>query len=74
MSDPDTAEEVDIAHGIMHMFQYQYRERWVEEQALFGNSRLWTKVFNDLVRKGFIERKRTFSGYRYKWKGRFPEY
>lgn len=71
--DEDVSEEVNIAHGIMQMFQYNYREQWVPEQVLFGNTRLWTKVFNDLVRKGFIKRKKTLSGYQFKWVGRYPD-
>ncbi len=72
MKDPDTTEEVQTAHAIMHMFRYSYRDRWVPQKSINQKDRLWTKVFNDLVKKGLIERKRTLSGYSYRWAGRFP--
>ncbi len=72
MKDPDTAEDVQTAHAIMHMFQYNFKDQWVPQKAIHQKSRLWTRVFNDLVKNGLIERKKTFRGYRYRWAGRFP--
>ncbi len=72
MKDEDTTEEINTAHGIMQMFKYSYRNRWVPQKTIFRQDRTWIKVFNDLVKKGFIERKKTFSGYQYRWAGRFP--
>lgn len=70
--DEDTSEEVRIAHAIMGMFRYTYKDRWVPQRCFYQRSRLWTKVFNDLVKKGFIQRKKTVSGYQYRWAGQFP--
>lgn len=72
MRDLDTTEEVNIAHGIMHKFQYNYRDQWVPQKVLFQKDRLWVKVFNNLIAQGLIKRKKTYQGYQYKWAGRFP--
>jgi|APSaa5957512622_1039677.scaffolds.fasta_scaffold316141_1 hypothetical protein len=72
MKDPDTAKENVIAHEIMHMFQYNYKEQWVSQKIIYQRNRLWTKVFNDLLNQGLITRKKTFQGYQYKWAGLFP--
>ena len=70
--DPDLSHENKIAHEIMHMFQFSFRDKWVHQKVLFRSDRLWVKVFNDLVKQGMIVRKKTFSGFQYKWAGRFP--
>jgi len=72
MPDPDTAEEVIIAHEIMNQFRYMYKDKWVAQKALHQKNRMHTKVFNDLVSKGFIKKKKTYSGHQYKWTGVFP--
>jgi len=72
MKDPDITEEVNVSHGIMHLFQYNYKDQWVPQKVIFRQDRLWVKVFNDLVKRGLIKRKKTFQGYQYKWAGRFP--
>ena len=72
MKDPDTTEDIKTAHAIMQMFQYNFKDQWVPQKIIYQKSRLWTKVFNDLIGKGFIKRKKTFQGYQYKWSGRFP--
>ncbi len=71
-SDPDTGDEVRIAHSIMNRFRYTYGDKWVPQKALFQKSRKHVLVFNRLVREGFIERRKTFSGYQYKWKAQMP--
>jgi hypothetical protein len=72
LKDEDTTEEITLAHEIMHQFQYNYQEQWVPQKVLFGTSRRYVKVFNDLVKQGLILRRKSFSGYQYKWVGRFP--
>ncbi|MEM4267512.1 MAG: hypothetical protein QXK37_01640 [Candidatus Woesearchaeota archaeon] len=72
MKDPDVGKKIDYAHAIMHMFQYNYKDQWVPQAALIGRDRLWTQTFNELVKKGIIERKKTFFGYQYRWKAKFP--
>ncbi len=71
--DPDTAERVQLAHEIQHFFMYNYGNRWVREQELKNHSRMHNQVFNDLVNRGFIERKKTPMGYNYRWKAMMPK-
>lgn len=71
--DPDTSERVKLAHEIQHFFRYQYKDQWVSEKHLKNHSRMHNQVFNELVRRGFIERKKTPLGYNYRWKARHPD-
>ena len=70
--DPDCTKKIDYSHAIMLEFRYNYRNRWVSTKELMQKDRLWQQAFNDLVKKGFIERKKTYQGYSYRWKARFP--
>lgn len=70
--DEDCTEEINIAHAILHSFQYQYRDRWVSQKELLGRSRIWNKVFNNLIKEGLIEKKKSVSGMKYRWKAQFP--
>ncbi len=66
--DPESDEKMNIAWGIKHLFTTQYKNRWIPDKEILGQSRLWTQVFNNMVKQGFIERKKGFPGYKYKWK------
>jgi hypothetical protein len=68
--DTDTGEKIELAHEIKNFFTHNYKNEWVSEKQLKYHSRTHNQVFNDLVRRGFIERKKTFFGYSYKWKPR----
>ena len=57
---------------IMHLFRYFYKDQWAPGHIFDGKTRIWVKVFNDLVKKGFIKRKKTDYGYEYKWVANFP--
>ncbi len=70
--DPDCTDEIEIAHHIQHLFQYTYKQQWVDNKFLVQRNRVWTKVFNQLVKQGLIKRKRTFSGYQYQWAANLP--
>jgi hypothetical protein len=70
--DPDCTDEIEIAHHIQHLFQYTYKAQWVDNKFLVQRNRVWTKVFNQLVKQGLIKRKRTFQGYQYKWVANLP--
>jgi len=70
--DPDTAERVKLAHEIQQFFMTNYKNNWVPEKELKYHSRMHNQVFNDLVKRGFIERKKTYLGYNYKWKAAMP--
>lgn len=71
--DPDCTDEIEIAHHIQHLFQYTYKNQWVDNKFLMQRNRVWTKVFNHLIKLDFIERKRSFPGYKYKWSAKLPE-
>jgi hypothetical protein len=66
--DPDTSERVKLAHEIQQFFMYSYKDGWVSEKQLKYHNRRHNAVFNELVNRGFIERKKTDDGYRYRWK------
>ncbi len=70
--DPDCNRKIDYAHAIMHDFKYHYKDRWVSTKELMQKDRLWQKTFNDLIKQGFIERKKTAQGYSYRWKAVMP--
>ncbi|NQU78518.1 hypothetical protein HQ545_01990 [Candidatus Woesearchaeota archaeon] len=72
MKDPDTSEKVKLAHQILNTFKYNYNRRWVGEKELKYQSRMHNQVFNELVRRGFIEKRKTFYGYQYRWNAAMP--
>ncbi|MBW2971601.1 hypothetical protein KY359_01065, partial [Candidatus Woesearchaeota archaeon] len=64
--DPDTTERVKLSHEIQHFFTYNFKKNaWVSEKELKYHSRMHNQVFNELVKRGFIERKKTPFGYNY---------
>lgn len=71
--DPDVSSKVKLAHEIQQFFMYTYGNNWVSEKELKNHSREHNQVFNELVRRGFIERKKTIQGYSYKWKVPYPK-
>ena len=66
MGENETAE-------IMYMFRYMYHNVWAPDHIFNGKSREWVKAFNLLIKKGFIERKKKYPGYNYRWIGVWPE-
>jgi len=66
-------EQEQAAAEIMHLFRYFYKDQWAPGNLFDGKSRIWIQVFNDLIKKGIIKRKKTNTGYNYKWAGVFPE-
>ena len=71
MKDPDVSEKVILAHEIQNFFRYR-RGKWISEKELKNHNRAHNQVFNELVARGFIERKKSFQGYRYRWKAAMP--
>lgn len=57
----------------MHMFRYKYRNEWAPDSIFNNKSRKWVQVFNQLVDKGLIEKRRKYPGYEYKWKAKWPD-
>ena len=70
--DPDISERVKLAHEIQQFFKYQHKDQWVSEKHLKYHSRMHNQVFNELVKRGFIERKKMPFGYNYRWKAQMP--
>ena len=70
--DPDVSERVKLAHEIQHFFRYKYKNNWVSEKELKYHSRMHNQVFNELVKRGFIERKKMHFGYKYRWNASMP--
>ena len=66
--------KIDQAHGIQQMFQYQYKDQWCSQAFINSHSRQWIQVFNELVKEGFIEKKKGSEGHRYKWAAAYPQY
>jgi hypothetical protein len=58
---------------IMHMFRYFYKAAWAPENIFEGKSRIWVQAFNNLVKKGYIIRRKGYPGYEYKWQAAWPE-
>ena len=69
---PQNAKEI-AAFEIINLFKYTYRHELAPGNIFAGKSRVWVQAFNELVEKGFIERKKTSRGYAYRWLGAFPE-
>jgi hypothetical protein len=67
------SKKLDIAHEIQQLFRYQYKNQEVDQSFINSHNRLWINVFNDLVKKGFIGKRKTQTGYSYKWIAHFPE-
>ena len=69
----DRAEKELAIAEIMHMFRFTYRDEWAPGHIFDGKNRTWVAAFNDLVKQGFIERKKSDNGYNYRWVPRFPD-
>tara|TARA_Y100000310_G_C20158833_1_gene568188 strand:+ start:205 stop:414 length:210 start_codon:yes stop_codon:yes gene_type:complete len=63
----------DCYAEIMHMFRYTFRSKWAPSNIFEGKSRLWVQAFNDLVKKGFIKKRKKFLRFEYRWVAKFPE-
>ncbi len=58
---------------IMHFFRYNFRSEWAPDSIFNNKSRLWIKVFHDLIDQGFIMRRKKHPGYEYRWTGVWPD-
>jgi len=66
-------KKINYAHEIQHLFRYHYRNEWVSQAFINQHDRLWIQAFNDLVEQGFIKKKKSGIGMRYKWIAAFPD-
>jgi len=67
-------EKQEAYAEIMHMFRYHYKHEWAPESIFDGKSRIWIQSFNELIKKGFINRRKKDVGYQYKWVAAWPEW
>jgi hypothetical protein len=58
---------------IMHLFRYFYKDAWAPGNMFDNKSRVWIQCFNELVKQGYILKKKVYPGYKYKWAGVWPE-
>ncbi|MFC1753908.1 hypothetical protein ACFL96_11055 [Thermoproteota archaeon] len=65
-------EKARKAHEILHEFRYNFREQWVDQAWINKHDRLWILAFNQLVKQGLIEKKRTRGEYKYRWVAEMP--
>jgi hypothetical protein len=69
-----TRTEKDCAKAeIMHMFRHMYRDKWAPENIFANRSRVWTAAFNELVKDGFVIRRKSHPGYKYRWGAAWPD-
>ena len=66
-------QKIDYAHEIQQIFRYHYHNEWVSQSFINRHNRLWIQAFNDLVKQGFIEKKKTVNGHSYRWSAKYPE-
>jgi hypothetical protein len=69
----DNAQRELLTAEIMTFFRHNYRDRWAPDNIFDNRTREWVLVFNDLVKQGFIKRRKTPFGYEYKWQAAWPE-
>ena len=58
---------------IMYMFRYFYKNEWAPWNIFDGKPRIWIQAFNELVKQGFIKKKKEYPGHKYRWTGVWPE-
>ena len=72
-TDADVTDKVKLAWEIQNFFRYSMGNNWVPEKELKNHSRMHNQVFNELVSRGFIERKKNWQGYSYRWNSKMPD-
>jgi hypothetical protein len=61
-------EKRHIADQIRVLFLTTWAGKWVAENKLRQQNRLWSQVFQELVKQNFIEKKQDGITTKYKWK------
>ncbi|MBT3582829.1 hypothetical protein HN924_02625 [Candidatus Woesearchaeota archaeon] len=57
-----------VADQIRVLFLTKWAGKWVAENELRQQNRLWSQVFQELVQQKFIEKKHEGTITKYKWK------
>ena len=65
--EPYYQQKIFLSGQIRKLFLTKWAGQWVAERELKGQNRLWQRVFNDLVKQGFIEKNKDGVLNRYKW-------
>jgi hypothetical protein len=60
-------EKRHIADQIRFLFMTKWANKWVPEAELRQYNRLWSQVFQELVKQDYIEKKKEGLYIRYKW-------
>ena len=61
-------EKRHIVDQIRILFLTQWANKWIPESELRQQNRLWSQVFQELVKQNYIEKKKDGLVIRYKWK------
>jgi hypothetical protein len=61
-------EKRHIADSIRFLFLTKWRGKWIAESELRQQNRLWSQVFQELVKQDFIDKKQEGITTKYKWK------
>ena len=72
MKNKDQEKEQAYAE-IMYLFRYFYHDQWAPGHIFDGKTRTWVQAFNELVEEGYVKRRKTHFGYKYKWAGVWPD-
>lgn len=72
MKDKYELQKLAIANEIRKFFLSQ-GNKWVKERELRGRNRLWQRVFNELIKDGFIEIKKELPSDKYRWRENWKE-
>jgi len=60
-------EKIHLANQIRALFLTKWANKWVPESELRQQNRLWSQVFQELVKQNYIEKKRDGTITKYKW-------
>lgn len=66
-------KKLDYSHEIQQLFRYHYKSEWVSQSFINKHDRLWIQAFNNLVKQELIERKKSPTGYVYRWAAAYPQ-
>ena len=72
MKDPYELQKLAIANEIRKFFLTK-GNKWITEKEMRGRNRLWQRVFNALIKQGFIEVKKELPFDKFRWKENWKE-
>ena len=72
MKDKYELQKIAIAAEIREFFLTR-GNKWATEKEMRGRNRLWQRVFNELIKEGFIEVKKQLPFDKFRWKENWKE-